>query len=295
MENILSFDIGGTEIKYGVINDGKIIFSSKVKTPSNKKNDLIIDKVIEIANELKIKYNAKGIGVSTAGVVDPFTGEIVEASDTIYNYKGTKIKKILEKNTGLLTFVENDVNCAGLAEFKAGNGRGYESFFMVTVGTGIGGALYLNNKLINGASFSAGECGQMIMGKTQFQKKAAMSVLVKNVQKIRNIENGYELFKLYDNNDLEVKKIVDKFYKDLAIGLTNIVYLINPNAIVVGGGITNRGEKFLEELKSAIQKVLPKYFLNKLDIKIAHFKNDAGILGAYYNFIYRQNQKNSIQ
>lgn len=292
MENIISFDIGGTEIKYGVINEGKIVFSHKVKTPSNRKNDLIVDKVIEIANDLKIKYNAKGIGISTAGVIDPFTGEIVQASDTIYNYTGTKIKKLVEEKTSLLTFVENDVNCAGLAEFKAGNGKGYESFFMVTVGTGIGGALYLNDKLINGASFSAGECGQMIMGNTQFQKKAAMSVLVKNVQKIRNIENGYELFKLYDNNDLEVKKIVDKFYKNLAIGLSNIVYLINPNVIVVGGGVTNRGEKFLEELKIAIKKVLPEYFLSKLDLKIAHFKNDAGILGAYYNFIYRQSQKN---
>lgn len=288
---LLVFDIGGTDLKYGVIRDGAILLNSKMESNGALGGAQIIEKIIRIANDLKNDFNPDGIGVCTAGVVNTNTGCIIAAANNIKDYIGTNIKAILEEKLGLETWVLNDVNSLALSEINDGAASLYHSIVCLTIGTGIGGGIIIDNKLIDGASFGAGEIGLMITNKGKFfEKVAATMILVNNCSKVySDIKNGEDVFKYYDNNDEKIIEIVDEFYNDLAIGIANLVYILNPQAIVIGGGITNRGDKFLQELDIKIKKHLSQYYYDNTKILISKNKNNAGMIGAYFNFLKIKN------
>ena len=148
---ILALDIGGTDIKYGIINESFDILEAH-KTPTNAHlgGAHIIDTIIDIS---KNYTNIDKIAISTAGQVDSHSGVIVYATDTIPNYTGTRLKEAVEKETGILTVVENDVNSAAYGEAHFGAGKGYDSFICLTYGTGIGGAIFLNGDVFKGSPF----------------------------------------------------------------------------------------------------------------------------------------------
>ena len=147
---ILAFDIGGTEIKYAVC-DESFNLSEKKSIPTNayEGGRKIISRVVEI---IKTFDGIDRIGISTAGQVDSVNGKIIYATDSIPGYTGTEIKKLIESETGIPTAVENDVNSAAIGEAIFGAAKGHDSFICLTYGTGIGGAIYLNGKIITAIS-----------------------------------------------------------------------------------------------------------------------------------------------
>ena len=158
----VSIDIGGTAIKYGIIDGtGRILTRSEMRTEAEKGGPSILKKAVGIVQELKSKEEISGICISTAGMVDTEKGEIFYSAPLIPNYAGTRFKEVMEETFGIPCEVENDVNCAGLAESESGSAKGSSSTLMLTIGTGIGGCIVLDHKVFHGFSNSACEVGYM--------------------------------------------------------------------------------------------------------------------------------------
>ncbi|HCZ23620.1 MAG TPA: ROK family protein, partial [Acholeplasmataceae bacterium] len=179
------------------------------------------------------------------------------------------------------TTVENDVNCAALAETVYGDGKP-QDFIAMTIGTGIGGAIVSHGHVVHGASYSAGEWGRLIINGKPYEHLASTSSIVRKAnEKGLSISSGKELFDLYDQGNELAKEIINEFYFHLSSGIINLVYALNPKLILIGGGISDRGDQFIKELKNALNQILEPYFMDSFEIKLATLKNDSGMLGAY--------------
>lgn len=163
-----------------------------------------------------------------------------------------------------------------------------EGMKVLTLGTGIGGAIVINKKLYRGHSFSAGEWGNMLIEGKPFEEVASISGLIYLVRKYKGSGNwnGEIIFELYDQKDKEVIHAVQIFFKHLAIGISNLAYIFNPQAIIIGGGITDRGNRFLEEVKAEVRKYLNPEIYSNCEIKLAQNRNHAGMIGSIYHFLH---------
>lgn len=289
MDLFAVIDIGGTSIKYGVITkEGTLIESSDRDTEAYKGGLSIIDKVKEIIKEIRIDNDISGICISTAGMVCPKEGKIVYAGPTIPNYTGVEVKSILEKEFKLPCSVENDVNCAALGEFFDGAGMGTNSMVCLTIGTGIGGAIIIDGKILHGFSNSAGEIGYMMVNGEHIQNIASTTSLVKNVALRKGIDyksiDGRYVLDNYENGDLICREEVEKLVDNLALGISNIVYSVNPEVVVLGGGIMAREEIFRPLIEKSLKKYLIESVYINTRIEFAKLKNTAGMKGAFYNF-----------
>ena len=284
---ILSFDIGGTEIKYAFCNENFNLTECKsIPTNAHEGGKKIIEKIVEI---IKSCDGVDRVGISTAGQVNSVKGEIIFATDSIPGYTGTKIKEIIEAETGLPTAVENDVNSAAIGEAVFGAAKGYDSFICLTYGTGVGGAIYMDGKLFTGSSFSAGEFGHIIThagGKSCtcggcgcYEAYASAKALVNDVKEKTGLSmNGREIFKKFESP--EIKCIIDSWIDEIVIGLKSLVCIFNPKLIVAGGGIMNE-QYITDEINARLQKELMPSFKNIKVVK-ALMGNDANKLGAAY-------------
>ncbi|WP_113886052.1 ROK family protein [Clostridium butyricum] len=290
MKFYVSIDIGGTSIKHGILDENiKFITSGEVATEAQKGGKNILEKVINIVSEYKEEYNLSGICISTAGMVDCEKGEIIHASDLIPNYTGTQIKKTLEDIFSIPCEVENDVNCAGLAEYFSGSAKGSSISLCLTIGTGIGGSIIINDKVFHGFSGSACEVGYMNMFKSKFEDLGATSILVKKVAKLKNCSenhiDGKLIFEMAKNNDEDCIKAIDEMVDILGMGIANICYVINPEVVVLGGGIMAQKDYLYDKIRLSLDKYLIPTISSKTKLEFAKNQNKAGMLGAYYNFI----------
>ncbi len=278
--NYICFDIGGTKIKYGLLDDNyNILEKNDVDTNAKQGGESVIAKVIDIINDYKLKHKLKGVAISTAGVVDHINGSIIYANDIMPGYTGLKIVDLINEKTNLPASVENDVNCFALSHILYNN----DDYLMVAIGTGIGGSIVINKKIYHGISNSAGEFGTMLINGTKYENLASVSSLVRTAKKIGlDVNSGLEVFKLFDEGNSYAISAVNYFYKNLAIGLVNIGQIFNFSKIILGGGITNR-KTFLDELMLEIDKYKdPAYFKTK--VEISPNTNDGGMIGALVNF-----------
>ncbi|MBD5083436.1 MAG: ROK family protein [Clostridiales bacterium] len=286
---ILAFDIGGTNIKYALC-DENFNLSDKHTIPTDAKEggQYIINKVIEIIESYE---DIDRIAISTAGQVDSENGIVVYSTDNIPYYTGMMVKKIVENKTGIPTYVENDVNAAAMGEAKFGAAANSSDFICLTFGTGIGGAIYLNNKLYKGSSCSAGEFGHIIThaggrpctcgAEGCFEQYASATALVNAVKKVTGKElNGFEIFQEENFNNPEIRHVIDSWIDEIIIGLKSLINVFNPSLIVLGGGIMN--EKYIIDLiDRKIYKQLMESF-RKVNIVNTKLGNNAGMLGVAY-------------
>lgn len=290
MKFYVSIDIGGTSIKHGILDKNiKFITSGEIATEAQKGGKNILEKVINIVSEYKKEYTLSGVCISTAGMVDCEKGEIIHASDLIPNYTGTQIKKTLEDIFSIPCEVENDVNCAGLAEYFSGSAKGTSISLCLTIGTGIGGSIIINDKVFHGFSGSACEVGYMNMFKSKFEDLGATSILVKKVAKLKNCSenhiDGKLIFEMAKNNDEDCIKAIDEMVDILGMGIANICYVINPEVVVLGGGIMAQKDYLYDKIRLSLDKYLIPTISSKTKLEFAKNQNKAGMLGAYYNFI----------
>ncbi len=293
MKNYICIDIGGTNIKYGILNeDGTILFDSSRKTSVYEDGNDILEDIDNIICNLINDYRVEGVCVSTAGVVDDESGVIIHAGKTIPGYIGTDIKGFIEEKFSLKCEVENDVNSAALGEACAGAGKGYKSIFCMTVGTGIGGAIILNNDIVRGASKSAGEVGYINVNGKPIQEIASTKILVKNVAKRKNIKpndiNGRIIFEEGKKGDSICSEEIDNLVDNLTELISNVVYFLNPEVIILGGGIMEQREFLEPKINNFLRGKLPKTFFESTKIEFAKLGNKAGMIGALYNFINKR-------
>ncbi|WP_068268074.1 ROK family protein [Caviibacter abscessus] len=273
----LCFDVGGTSIKYAIIENNKIGKISSIPTRKTKTSNNILDDIISICTNYK-KIDA--IGVCTAGVVDSDLGKIIFSGPTIPGYTGTKIKKIIEEKFNIPCFVENDVNCAAYGEYIYTNSP--DNMFCMTIGTGVGGAFILNDKIYKGNNFMACEIGYMPFKKGIFQDFASTSFLTEYVsKKLEKKVDGLYIFENAKKGDKICKNAINTLVKNLTHGILNVIYTLNPSKIIIGGGITAQKE-YLEPLiiKNVNKKIINKKFSTK--IELATLENNAGLFGIYY-------------
>ena len=286
---ILCFDIGGTFIKYGLCDENfNLLEKDKIPTLAENGGQSIIERVIDIIEQYD---SIDRVAVSTAGQVDSENGIVVYSTDNIPYYTGMRVKSLIENKTGIPTFVENDVNSAALGEAHFGAAKGVSDFICLTLGTGIGGAIFLNNKLYKGSASSAGELGHMIIhsggkqctcgGEGCYECYASASALIKAVNKVSPVElNAFQIFEKENIEKPEIRSEIDKWIDEIIVGLVNIIYILNPSMIVLGGGIMN--EDYIIELID--RKIYTRLMDNFKNVKIVRPKlgNDAGMIGAAY-------------
>jgi predicted NBD/HSP70 family sugar kinase len=286
MNKYICLDVGGTYIKYGVITEEcEFILKDKTSTIKDKIN--ILDNIKDIIRICKVDEDIKGICVSSAGIVDSDEGKIISAT-LIPEYSGLELKKEIEKEFNINCEVENDVNCVGIAESFVGEAKGTSSSVCIAVGTGIGGCIIIDKKIINGFTNSAGELGYMHIKDSRFSKLATTSALVSRVSEIKNSRlSGEEIFELAKYGDDTCIKEIDIMLENLSIGIANIIYIINPEVIILGGGIMSQEEYIKDRLDRYLKDKVISNILEKTNIKFAKNQNDSGMIGAFKNYIQK--------
>ncbi|GAA0179895.1 ROK family protein [Clostridium sediminicola] len=305
MKKYIGIDIGGTEIKAGIVNEeGKLLY--KITRPSNINNYKIplIDVIKNITNEINVytmnnDICIEGVGVSAAGQIDNKNGVVIGTCGNIPGWKGTHIKSEMEKILHLDVIVENDANCAALAEHWIGNGKEYTNMIAYTIGTGIGGGIILDNKIFSGSNGIAGEIGHIVLEKDGepctcgnkgcFEQYGSMTALIKNVKKIvgnqLNEINGKIIFEKAKEGNKEIAKCIDHFLDYNATGIVTLLHIFNPEAVIIGGGVSKQGEVIIQPLiKKVKEKAMPAFYENVV-IKTAKLSNDAGMIGAVKNYM----------
>lgn len=289
MKSYVSIDIGGTAIKYGIIDEyGRILTKDKIDTEAHKGGPEILNKVFRIVENYLDVYKPVGICISTAGMVDTEKGEIFYSAPLIPRYAGTKFKEELERRFSIPCEVENDVNCAGLAESVSGAAIGSKVALCLTIGTGIGGCILIDGNVFHGFSNSACEIGYMHMFDSDFQTLGASSILTKKVAEIKQnsevIWDGYHIFEEAKKGDDICITAIDEMVEVLGMGIANICYVINPEVVVLGGGVMAQDTYLKPKIEKALKKYLVPSIAEKTRLEFAKHKNDAGMMGAFYNF-----------
>ncbi|MDO4710802.1 MAG: ROK family protein [Peptostreptococcaceae bacterium] len=288
MKKYIAIDIGGTKLKHGIIGeDGTFVERAEIASDAHKGGPHLVELVLGICREHLAKHTIEGIGISTAGMVDPDRGEIIYSGKQIPNYSGTKWKKIIEDAFGIRCEVENDVNCAGLSEALAGAGKGLSPCVCITVGTGIGACMILDEKIFHGASGSAFEVGYMNTGQGIYQDLASTTALVQNVADKLGISkgeiDGRWIFERAKEGDAICNEAIDDLMEHLAFGIANICYVVNPKVVILGGGIMEQSEFLKPRLDRAMEKMLLDLVRKNTEFTFAANGNNAGMLGAYHN------------
>ncbi|MFV1009245.1 ROK family protein [Bacillus cereus] len=289
MKEYIAFDIGGTQIKYGIVSEiGRVLKRQTVATEIHLGGEQIIQKLILLSKKLMNEHTIAGIGISTAGIVDINKGIVTGGADHIPGYSTIPIIDRLQEILKVPVSIDNDVNCAAFGEKWNGSVREKENFIMLTIGTGVGGAIFIDGELYRGHSFSAGEWGNMLIEGKTFEEVASISGLIRLVRKYKGKGEwgGRTIFELYDKGDREVAQAVGIFFKHLAIGISNLAYIFNPETIIIGGGITDRGNEFLKEVKEEVSKYLNQEIYNNCEIELAQNGNCAGMIGAIYHLLH---------
>lgn len=290
MKEYICIDIGGTSIKYGMVReDGTFLATGEMPTEAMQYGGpRIMEKAKKIVEAYKAEYHPEGICVSTAGMVDCEQGKITYAAPLIPDYTGTEIKKTLEELYEIPCEVENDVNCAGLAEHFAGASRGSRISVCLTIGTGIGGAIIIDGKVFHGFSGSGCEVGYMHLPGGEFQDLGASSVLVKKTAEYKNMDpaeiNGKYVFEQARQGDEDCIRAIREMCEVLGMGIANICYVVNPEVVVLGGGIMAQKEYLKDMLRESLDKYLLPSVAQHTRLEFAQNQNQAGMLGAYYNF-----------
>lgn len=288
-EKYISLDIGGTIIKHGIISSsGQIEVNGETPTEAKKGADHVLQKVQELIREYQKNYEFTGICISTAGIVDDSTGIILYANENLPGYTGKNVKKYLEDIFQIPVEVENDALCAGLSETFCGAAKDSKVTLCITIGTGIGGCIILDNKLFRGFGNSAGEIGYMKMFDSDFQSMASTSALVAMVSRGKGISNselnGVEVFRMARAGDRICREAIADFCDKIGYGIANICYVINPEVVVLGGGIVKQKDYIYDLIRNSMDKYLIDLISKSTILEFARNGNQAGMLGAFYNF-----------
>lgn len=294
---IIGIDIGGTTIKADLYDEFGTSLNHFKEIETIIDYDLgtnqILNQVCDLIGEYILNYSIDGVGISTAGVVNANTGEIIYAGYTIPGYIGVNFTSEIEKRFGLSTFVENDVNCAALGELWKGQAKDKKNVVMVTIGTGIGGSIIVNGQIVNGFNYTAGEVGYIPVGNSDWQSKASTTALIHLYQKksLKTNQTGRTFFTDLSSGDKIAKETFEIFVENLTKGLLAISYLLNPEILILGGGILAKKDILLPEIQSSLAKnVMDNRFLPK-NVVAATLGNEAGRIGAVKNFLDRISNK----
>jgi len=283
---VIGIDLGGTAIKLGRFRqDGTGLQSLSVATPQPATPTAVVEVMVEaIASLRSTNPILKAIGVGTPGPADA-VGRIARVAINLEGWHDVPLADLLEAKTGCPTVLANDANCAGLGEAWLGAGRRFRNLILLTLGTGVGGAIILDGKLFTGHQGAAGELGLIALnpdGPMCNSGNQGSLEQYASVQAIRRRtgKEPAELGVLARNGDKFALEFWESYGRDLGIGLSSLIYVLTPEAIVIGGGVSASAEFFFPAALAEIERrVLPSSRAD-LQLLMAELGNQAGMVGA---------------
>ncbi len=303
-EYAVGIDLGGTFVKYSLIsNKGEIVFSSKLPTEADVSKERVIDNisracqlVIDYADENMIMV--KAIGIGTPGIVDTDSGVVLGGAENIVDWENIELKDILMRRHKLPVYVDNDANLMGLGESIFGAGNNAEHCVFLTVGTGIGGAVIINGELFGGRNNRGTELGHIPLfvdgdkcgcGATGcLEEYASVTGLIKrHLKRIEGKEHSYPesidgevIMEFYANNDPYAIESVNEHCEFIGRGAAAFINIFSPEKVIIGGGISEAGEFYIEKIRKAAFGSAIDDCTNNVEIVAAKLGNKAGSMGA---------------
>jgi glucokinase len=296
----IGFDFGATTIKTGVVRDGSILERGKViETLQDGDTGGLIQEMIDEIQSLRSKHpETTAVGFGVPGIINPITGVVINLTN-VKGWKEIPLRSIVQEKTGLVANLENDAKAMAYAEWRHGAGAQVPNVVCVTLGTAVGGALILNGKLYRGATFVAGEIGQMSIDYQGvdfvYGNRGALEAYVGHYKIADRAKELYSttgkeitdeqadpksLSAAADRGDGLAEAVWQEIGLKIGVGLTNVIWLVNPDRIVLGGGVAQAGERLFKYIRDTIKHRCEKTFWEKLEIVPATLGNDAGIIGA---------------
>lgn len=293
---IFGIDLGATNVKIGFLDSkGRILKRANLATKSLPGKVKLLGKIVETIHKI-LKENGLqrkdilGIGLGLPGPVN-FKEGIVDYLPNIAGWKKFPIKKWLSSKTGIPTFVDNDVNLICLAEQRMGAGRNSSNMICMTLGTGVGGGIIINKSLYRGTSFCAGEIGHMpIMengprcncgGKGCLERFVGNKYILEQAKKTFGKNISLEkLALLAKSGNAKAVSIWQGVGRHIGIALTGVINLLNPDRVVIGGGVANAGKVLFDEIERTIKSMAMPTQGHAVKVVKAKLADNAGIFGA---------------
>lgn len=306
MSLIVGIDLGGTAIKHGLVDsDGRVVAEGSTPTPKGGRT-AILDQLAKIVSQYNAKHHVDAVGVGTAGAVDFETGTTKAFSPNIAEWGGTPVRSELLRRTGLPVMVDNDANCMALAELIAGAAKGYRSIFFLTLGTGVGSATVIDGRLWRGAHSMGGEWGHATIvhngrlcgcGKRgHLEAYASATALVRRTVELARqglpsmygginddaaaVLGSKEVFAAAAGGDAAAAQAISETAAYLGTGIASAVNLLDPERVVIGGGMAEAGDSFLSMVESEARARSHEGVSEHVKIVAAALANRAGFIGA---------------
>ena len=290
MKKAIGIDLGGTSINGGLIDEeGNILKRVEKDTPTANDRYEVLRRISEVI-DLLIEDEVIGIGVGSPGFIDSNQGKVLKVGGNIKDWAGTNIKEELRVNfSSIPVFVENDANLAAICEHWKGAARKYDNFIMLTLGSGLGGAIYIENHgLIKGHRYRGGELGHAIFipngrlcccGQKGCVEQYVSGNAVENIYQERAgiKKRGKKIFESL-NEDKIAYEIIQEFTYNLGIYISTLKNIFDPQGIVIGGGVINSKEYWWDYMIESYENYCNDS--EYMDIVPAEYSNDAGMIGA---------------
>lgn len=299
----ICFDIGGTSVKYGIVTGkGKVL--AKGSFPTIDDSEKIVADMVQVVNDLRNPGPVLGIGVAAPGLIK--TDGYMVLGGSIQSFDGFPLGERLHDATGLPVAIENDGNAAVIAEHWIGAARGIDNYVMVVLGTGVGGGIVINGQLYRGAHGLAGEFDWSIIHNVELTAPLEDQSVNQNVAVVDGLVRKYNesnqqvapnepevtdprtIMALAESGDAIAAPIMASYYQDAAILIINLFAYLDPELILIGGGIS-ADKRFIRELLRHVDEYLTRHeSMNEVKdfalgrVKVAQLRNDAGLIGAAY-------------
>lgn len=307
----IGIDLGGTNIAAGLVDkDGKIVCKDSIPTGKERSYQEIVKDMADLVKKIIgtagiASDEVQAIGIGSPGTPNDKEGILVYANN-LANFENVPLRAELQKHINIPVILDNDANCAALAESVAGAASDVKHSVTITLGTGVGSGVVIDGKVYSGFNYSAAEMGHMVIKadgeqctcgrKGCWEAYASATGLIQQTIEAASLDKNSLINKLVDGDLSRVNaktafdaakqgdktglKVVEQYIKYIAEGLINVINIFAPEVVVIGGGVCKEGEYLLKPLRELVYKDV--YFKEKpqTQIRVARMGNDAGIIGA---------------
>lgn len=291
MKTYIGVDLGGTNVRVAKVDEeGTILQMEKEFTEIEKGTQQVVEKIISMIERIDGYKNCTGIGMGVPGPVDTVNGKMILATN-LPGFEGFPIAKRIEEHFHIPTFLDNDVNVAGMGEAMLGAGRGKDNVYYVTISTGIGGALVVNQRVIAGKNGHAGEIANIIIDRNRkkinylntgcVENEASGTAITRKGKAVfgeEAIHDAGDVFELARKGNQQALELCDQVAYDLAVMFSVIAHVVDPEVFVVGGGVMKGKDVFFDKMENYFRKMIHKG-MQTVVFKDAQLE-EPGIVGA---------------
>ena len=291
---ILGIDMGGTNTKFGLVrSDGKLLWDDTASTPAMAGRAILLEHLSQVVREGLARAHESGeqavaIGLATAGWVNPHTGQVVYATDNLPGWTGTEIARTIRGAAGLPVYVENDANALAAGEAMFGAGRELADFTCITLGTGVGGGCFTAGKLNRGAHYFANAIGHISIDPhgpaCNCGQRGCLETYANVAALLRYAEGHYvsvqELVAAANQKDPIALAAIGELASHLAAGCAILVHLLDPQAIILAGGVVQGNPLLITRLREKLAGLVSVWGRRNLRVLASTLGYHAGVLGA---------------